>query len=170
MAWSHSVRGNSGLERHFVRHADLDRAYSASMGGIVTNSSSPRCYGRRCHDLTPVIPGLPSWSTQERWWRHRGVSSAPMGERHQRPVSGEPEIDDVIPEARTRQWWCCGLACACAPALGLGRVGDVPRPLVWGLGWSGEMGWYAHAACWRPSKWRVSLLISLVDFFLNGVD
>jgi hypothetical protein len=46
------------LERRFVRRAGLDRAYSASMGDIVTSSSSPCCYGRRCRDLTPVIPGL----------------------------------------------------------------------------------------------------------------
>jgi hypothetical protein len=29
------------------------------------------------------------------------------------------------------------------------------------------MGWYVHTARWRPSKWRVSLWVSLVDFFLR---
>jgi hypothetical protein len=34
-------RGNSGLKRRFVRRAGTNRAYSASMGGIVAGSSSP---------------------------------------------------------------------------------------------------------------------------------
>jgi hypothetical protein len=29
------------------------------------------------------------------------------------------------------------------------------------------MGWYAHVARWRPSKGRVSLWVSLVDFSLR---
>jgi hypothetical protein len=34
-------RGNSGLKRRFVHCAGTNRAYSASMGGIVASSSSP---------------------------------------------------------------------------------------------------------------------------------
>jgi hypothetical protein len=39
------LRGNSGLEQRSIRCAGLDHAYSASMGGIVTSSSSPCSYG-----------------------------------------------------------------------------------------------------------------------------
>jgi hypothetical protein len=34
-------RGNSGLKQRFVRRACTNRAYSASMGGIVASSSFP---------------------------------------------------------------------------------------------------------------------------------
>jgi hypothetical protein len=76
--------------------------YSASMGGIVTSSSSPCCYGRWRRDLTAIIPSLSDWSVARTWVTSQGVSSAPMGERHQRPVSGKAETDDVISRARTR--------------------------------------------------------------------
>jgi hypothetical protein len=57
----------------------MDRAYSASMGDIVTSSSSPCCHGRRRRDLTAVIPGLSGWSVQERGRRHRGFERANEG-------------------------------------------------------------------------------------------
>jgi hypothetical protein len=36
----------------------LDRVYSANMGGIVSDSSFPCCYGAQRRDLTTVVPGL----------------------------------------------------------------------------------------------------------------
>jgi hypothetical protein len=38
-----------------------------------------------------------------------------MGERRQRPVSGEAETDNAISGARTRRRCCCGSACVRDP-------------------------------------------------------
>jgi hypothetical protein len=42
-------------------------------------------------------------------------------------------------------------------------------PSEWGLGWSGDMGWLAHAFCWRPSKGEFSPLLLHWCIPLNGV-
>jgi hypothetical protein len=61
------------------------------------------CYRRWLNDLTPIIAGLSGWVDTRTWVTSQGVSSAPMGERHQRPVSGEVEMDDAIFGARMRR-------------------------------------------------------------------
>jgi hypothetical protein len=40
------------------------------------------------------------------WVMSQGVSSAPMGKRRQRPVSGEVETNNAVSGARMR-WRCC---------------------------------------------------------------
>jgi hypothetical protein len=69
---SYPDRGNSGQERRFIRRAGTNHAYSASMRGIVANSSSPCCYGRWRGDLTPVISGLSGWADARTWVTSQG--------------------------------------------------------------------------------------------------
>jgi hypothetical protein len=94
-----------------VHCAGTNRAYSASMGGIVVNSSSYACYRRWRGDLTPVVPDLSGWADARTWVTSQGVSSVPMGERHQRSVSGEAETNNADSGARARRWCHRGLAC-----------------------------------------------------------
>jgi hypothetical protein len=69
---SYPDHGNSGLERRFVCRVGTNRAYNASMGGIVASSSSPRYYGRQRGDLTPVISGLSGWTDTRMWVTSQG--------------------------------------------------------------------------------------------------
>jgi hypothetical protein len=61
------------------------------MGGIVINRSSSCCYGRRRRDLTPTLSWLVWLVSVGTRVTSQGVSSAPMGEQHQRLGSGESE-------------------------------------------------------------------------------
>jgi hypothetical protein len=78
-----------------------------------------------------------------------------MGERRQRPVSGEAETDNAVSGARTRRRCCRGSAC----------VRD-PRAKA-----SDEAGrWAGLLTCLAGGPSRENLTrLSLVDFFLNGI-
>jgi hypothetical protein len=64
----------------------------------------------------------------------RRVSSAPMGERHQRSVSGEVETDNVVSRSDEAVLMLLVSLRPRPQRRGLGRVGGVLRPLVGGLG------------------------------------
>jgi hypothetical protein len=93
-------RGNSGLKCRSIHRAGTNRAYSGDVGGIVV-SSFPHAYdGRWCSDLTPVTLGLSGWTDTRTWVTSPRVSSALMGDRRQRLVSGEAETDNAVLGAR----------------------------------------------------------------------
>jgi hypothetical protein len=123
-----------------VHCAGTNRAYSVSMGGIVVSSSSP-CL---LQSMVWLFDHGHSWPV--RLGRRENVDGVTGSlERANGGAASDAGLGRVG-NGQCRLW---GLG----EVVMLLAVGLCPRPLLSEASDEvGEMGWFAHMSCWRPSK------------------